>query len=136
MTKRKPPPTLAEVVRDLAAAPDRPRNRRTAIRPGTFNLEGELFAPDGTPLVCSDEALCPGEALAELRNGALLAFEGCGCGGGGGCAPDWLDPRQRRDLCLAGQPRLTYDCWIELWTGGTHRVVFAHGPIRWGPHLD
>jgi hypothetical protein len=136
MTKRKPTPSLAEVVRDLAAAPDRPRDGRRAIRPGTFNLDGEFFAPDGTPLECPGEYLCPDDALTELCNGALLAFEGCGCGGRGGCAPDWLDSRQRRELGRAGRRLLTNGCWIELWIGGRIRVVFAHGPIRWGPHLD
>jgi len=106
-----------------------------AVRPGGFNLVGTFFDPDGHPVERVGE-LSPGEARAAVAAGALLAFEGCGCGGSAsGCEPEWASAEACSSLARGGAPRLVKGygspTWIDLWTGGTRSVVFLHGDVRW-----
>jgi hypothetical protein len=129
VTSRK---SFAEIVSEVVSAPGPER----IVRPGRFNREGEFFDPDGGLLVRRG-LLTVGEARDEVRRGAGLAWEGCGCGGWAGCAPIWVDGRVRRWLAAAGSPRLRSrrhgaPTWIDLWQGEARSVVFAHGDVEWG----
>lgn len=114
------------------------RTGRHAVRPGRFNLAGEFFDLDGNALTCIAEVLQPHEALAEVRAGAIVAFEACGCGGSGSCAPDWPGPAARKRMVAAGEPahvRGPAPTWIGLWSGSGSRVVFLHGEYEWADAL-
>lgn len=108
------------------------------MRLGRFNLAGEFFDLDGNPLMCVVEELEAHEALAEVRSGAVVAFEACGCGGSGSCAPDWPDLAARKRMARAGEPRRARGptpTWIDLWSGVGGRVVFLHGEYEWADEL-
>lgn len=90
--------------------------------------------PSGERLVRVCHDLPPGEARDLVAGGALLAFEGCGCGGGRGCAPTWYDEHERR-RAAALLPRVRgrrAPSWIDLWTAPDDSVVvYAHGEVLW-----
>ncbi|GAA4842131.1 hypothetical protein GCM10023221_20080 [Luteimicrobium xylanilyticum] len=124
--------SFAEIVAEVVSTPGPER----VVRPGSFNREGELFDPDGGLLVRRG-LLTVGGARHEVRRGARLAWEGCGCGGWAGCAPVWVDGPAARSLAADGSPRLRSrrngaPTWIDLWQGEAGPVVFAHGEVEWG----
>lgn len=105
-----------------------------------FNLAGEFFDPSGTRLDLHDSEIAPARALEAVKDGALLAFEACGCGGGaGGCRIEWFEPGDVVDAAGAAEPVFTdlhgSPTWIDLWSGPNRSVVFAHGDVRWGTAL-
>ena len=115
-----------------------PAKGRHAVRPGRFNLAGEFFDLDGNMLSCEIEDAQPHQALVEVRAGAAVAFEGCGCGGSGNCAPDWPDSAARKRMASTGEPRETRGpapTWIDVWSGAGGRVVFLHGEYEWADAL-
>lgn len=128
MTKPRKP-TFAEIV-DEVKATEREPDGRNIVRPGKFNLAGRLFDPNGVALERGEE-LTPAEARAAVAAGALVAFEGCGCGGWGGCQPSWHSGVEftKRPPRLA---RHSSPTWLELWRGDGVEVVFAHGDVEWG----
>ena len=119
--------TFAQIVARTLAEPPRPEPED----PSTPRL------PDGRRLTEVRSALTPGEARDLVAGGALLAFEGCGCGGGPGCEPRWYDADERRRATTV-LPRIrakTHPGWIDLWSpvddAATH-VVHVHGEVLWG----
>jgi len=120
----------------LAATTSERVSGRAAIRPGTFNLDGDFFTPEGGLIRRARAKVTPGEATTLVRLGARVAFEGCGCGGGGGCTPSWPDPEDIAKTVAAGAPRFTNKygspTWIDVWTGEGESVVFLHGDVQWG----
>ena len=133
MGKHKP--TLSEIAQELRDAPTPKRDGPNAARPGAHNGAGEFFDPAGLLLVVSKDSIAPDEALELARAGALIAFEGCGCGGSASCPIAWFSPSEVKALVEAGTPSVAKRhaswSWIDVWTSGDSVVVFAHGNVRW-----
>lgn len=133
MTKKRREPTFAEIVDHarLNPVPD------LHVRPGKFNLEGEFFDPAGKRLVMSESEIDPAQARERVAAGALIAIEGCGCGGTHGCSPTWFSPD---DVPTDVPPRFVKGfgapTWIDLWEGDATVVVFLHGDVEWGDSVD
>lgn len=131
----KPRRSFADIVAEVRAEPIPARE----VRPGEHSAAGELFDPDGAVLSRVGE-LSPGQARTYVRQGALLAWEGCGCGGWQGCQPTWYDDAARRILAERAAPRFRprrhgAPTWIDLWQGDGGPVVYAHGDVVWGDAL-
>lgn len=113
-----------------------PIDKRDAVRRGTFNLNGDFFTPEGVLLRRTKVEVTPSKATSLALLGARVAFEGCGCGGGGGCTPSWPDRSDAAKAAAAGKPQFTGEygspTWIDVWNGGAETVVFLHGDVRWG----
>jgi hypothetical protein len=125
---------------DLAKEPtwgeaERSRSGEHAVRPGMFNRGGEFFDPSGRLLVLKQQAVGPAEAVQRVSDGALVAFEGCGCGGWAGCAPEWFTGDRLLRLRTGPGPRFVRGhgapTWIDVWASGAGEVVFAHGEVDW-----
>jgi hypothetical protein len=117
----------AEVRRESGLAP------QVIVRPGTYNLNGDLFDPSGILLRPFKTNISPSRAVAYVRNGADLAFEGCGCGGYvGGCDITWFTS----DEASAGTAKFVKGAgsptWIDVVKGDDKVVVFVHGDVEWG----
>ncbi|WP_144765859.1 hypothetical protein [Curtobacterium sp. 9128] len=113
---------------------------RYAVRPGTFNLAGELFTPSGVRLSRADADVTAERAAAAVRNGAAVVFESCGCGGGGPCRPRWLEAPASLAVAKRSEPRMVVDgttpTWIDVWEVDGSTAVFLHGDVEWGSLLD
>jgi len=113
-----------------------PIDRRAAVRPGAFNLNGDFFTTEGVLLRRAKAEVIPSKATSLVLLGARVASEGCGCGGGSGCTPSWLDRSDAAKAAATGKPQLTgkygSPTWIDVWNGGDETVVFLHGDVRWG----
>jgi hypothetical protein len=132
--KRKP--TFAEIVDQVLATPPTP----IVVRAGGFNTSGQFFAPSGEQVVLKKTSVSPSEAAELVAAGALVVFEGCGCGGSaGGCTPEWLDTEQVARIRVAGKPEFIRGygspTWIDYWIGESETVVFLHGDVKWGDEL-
>lgn len=130
---------MADIVSDVVSAgPSRPHGRE-AQRSGVFDAAGQLFDREGELLELSASTVSPAEAKALVPSAAAVLFESCGCGGYGGCRPEWLTPDQVSSLAHAGEPRFgdAYGAptWIDVWTGPSGPVIFAHGDVEWGDAL-
>ena len=93
--------SFAEIVAQVRATPPTP----IVVRPGTFNADGQLFDPSGTLLTRAQDSITEAEAADLVVAGALAVFEACGCGGGGGCIPEWIDADGLNRLRTADKPR-------------------------------
>lgn len=125
--------TLAEIVEEVRATPRPP----IAVRKGSFNSAGQLFDPAGAPLTPVKNPITPARAAELVAEGALVAFEGCGCGGfAGGCQPEWADSESLTRLTAADNPRFVKGygspTWIDEWSSDSSTVVFLHGDVEWG----
>lgn len=124
--------TFSEIVSEVVATPPAPRAGANAIRPGFINGAGEFFNRSGNLLALTSE-VTPLEARQLVLEGADVAFEACGCGGAGGCAPAWFDAAefvgQTRPRFVRGSGSPT---WIDLWQSEGAKVVFLHGDVEWG----
>lgn len=87
----------------------------------------------------SHSTIAPSTALDLARNGATVAWEGCGCGGGGGCEIEWFDAINVHAMAATGRPQLgkskTSITWIDVWSSAETTVAFAHGDVRWGDFM-
>lgn len=112
---------------------------RFAVRPGTFNLAGELFTPAGDRLSRLETDISEEAAGVLVRDGAEVAFEACGCGGGGQCKPYWPERAEIKALSRSSLPQVssrpTAPTWIDVWAGDGTTAVFCHGDISWGSML-
>ena len=124
--------SFAEIVAQVRATPPTP----IVVRPGTFNADGQLFDPSGTLLTRAQDSITEAEAADLVVAGALAVFEACGCGGGGGCIPEWIDADGLNRLRTADKPSFVRGygspTWIDQWTGAAGEVVFLHGDVEWG----
>lgn len=121
--------SFAEIVAEVQAAPgsgaDDLTDRTNTLRdPNGTVLERTL--PDATPQL----------AARLVREGALLAFEGCGCGGWAGCPLVWIDEAGRSRAAQATprfgrHARRGWPSWIEVWEGSTATLVYVHGDVVW-----
>jgi hypothetical protein len=135
--KKRPDPTFKDLLSEPTwSETEASRQGQHAIRPGKFNQAGEFHSPDGKRLELTDDELTPGEAQRHISEHALLAYEGCGCGGVAECAPVWATAKELAQLKSGPKPRLVKGhgapTWVDLWTDGTRKVVFAHGDVDWG----
>jgi hypothetical protein len=109
------------------------------VRPGTFNLAGQFFTPDGGRLEKAAADVDAAEVRTLVRRGATVAFEGCGCGGGG-CTPAWPSPIDVSAAAAAAAPvfmrRQGTPTWADVWAMEGTRVVFLHGDVTWGSLLE
>ena len=125
--------TFAEI---LAQAKSEPKAERV-VRPGGLNAAGEFFDLAGNLLTRLGE-ISPEQAQQLVADGALLAFEGCGCGGSAGCKAEWVDASVRGGLARTS-PRFVKGygapTWIDVWQGEDGYVVYAHGDVEWGDAL-
>jgi len=125
--------TFAEI---MAEAKSEPKAERV-VRPGGFNTDGEFFDLAGNLLTRVGE-VSPKQAQELVANGALLAFEGCGCGGSAGCKAEWIESSVRDGLATM-RPRFVKGygspTWIDFWQGEERSVVYAHGDVEWGEAL-
>lgn len=121
-------PSMAELV---ALELDRPKIADPRlVTPGRVNREGRLCDLDGTALSRLDGDWDERDALAAVKAGARIAFEGCGCGGG--CAPEWFGDDELREVVDPPHPiRGAAPSWIEIWESSGSRVVFVHGDYAW-----
>ncbi len=135
---RKRTPTFAEIVAEARLSASDPARTRDA-RPGRFGRDGALYDPQGRRIELVESEITPDEAVARVRAGAVLAFESCGCGGGGGCTIAWFDSAQLTSAAERGAPAFVRGygapTWIDVWEGEGHTIVFAHGDVQWGTLL-
>ena len=117
---RKFRPTFSEIVAEARRPQGADPRGAHGVRPGKFNLAGQFFDPSGARLDLCDPEIAPARALDAVKAGALLAFEACGCGGGGvgGCEIEWFEPE---DVVGTGEPVFVdlhgSPTWIDLWSG-------------------
>ncbi|MDF1489706.1 hypothetical protein [Tessaracoccus caeni] len=122
--------TMAEIVAEQQVKPKTVDPR--LICPGTLNREGNLCDLDGNILSERYDDIAETDALKAVRAGALVAFEECGCGGGGGCGLEWFVGEQLSALAEPPQYKKGNEpSWISLWEGPAGNVVFVHGSYRW-----
>ncbi len=124
--------TFAEILVEAKAAP-----KSRVVGLGGVNADGDFFDPSGNLLVLVGE-ISPERAQELVAQGALLAFEGCGCGGSAGCAAEWFQAPILHALA-SKKPRFVKGygspTWIDLWESDAGSVVYAHGDVEWGDVL-
>lgn len=136
MSKKPRAQTFAEMVGEPTwSERPVPTEGAYAVRPGAFNLAGELFAPDGQVLRCTARDITPRQAKKLVLRGALVAHEGCGCGGGySDCGPVWVTAASLEQLPSSAPPEFVdgqSPTWIDAWKGEDVTVVFTHGDVEW-----
>ncbi len=128
----RPKKTFSEIVAEVHAQPP----RKPAVYPGGHSPDGAFSDPAGHRLT-RVSALSPNETQQLVLDGALLAWEGCGCGGfAGGCQPTWVEDGERIRIASSSTPRFTehpgvLSSWIDLWEHEETVVVYAHGSVVW-----
>lgn len=131
-------PTFAELIKQPTWSEAKSRQAgEHAVRPGRYNHAGELFDPSGRLLVLEREDITPQRAQELVSGGALVAHEGCGCGGWAGCQPDWSssDAVSRLGTCSPSLRGRGVPTWIDLWSSEAGQVVYLHGDVQWGNEL-
>lgn len=119
--------SLADVPADLRTNPD-PRWLR--------RVEGPHWrGPDGVVYLPWTDRLSPAAAVAELRRGARVAYDQCGCGGY--CDVKWLTPDELDELRSAPLPDLHPAkhgiARLEGWRSPAGEVLIAAvGDVSWG----
>lgn len=131
-TKRRQP-TFAEIVDDVRSQPVAPPSGRHAIRPGQLNQAGEFFDLAGRPLQFEGRVTAGEAARLIINQAALVAYEGCGCGGWSHCRPSWASSSQLSALADTKglDDLLDSQEWIETYSGDAGQVVFLHGGDDW-----
>jgi len=137
MAKKSKAPTFAELLKQPTWSEGGARvSGEHAVRPGRYNSAGELFDPSGRPIRPRQECATPELAQELVNGGALVAHEGCGCGGWQGCQPEWLTSDALTRLRWAQGPELIAShgvpTWIDVWSSDESVVVYLHGDVRWG----
>lgn len=141
MAKKRNGATFAELLtKPPRSDGDAQRSGKHAVRPGRYNLAGDLFDPGGRRLFLLHEDIRPHRAREWVSGGALVAYEACGCGGWTGCQPDWLTSDGLSRLQSAPAPQFVgghgAPTWIDVWSSALDRVVvYLHGDVRWGDEL-
>lgn len=136
--KRRRATTFAELAgQPMWSETEAARTGEHAVRPGAVNVAGDFFDPSGRRLVVESVDIGVDVAQQLVDAGALVVAESCGCGGGyGGCTASWLDDQQLRELKGGPPPTFTgrhrAPTWLDVWTNGERRVVYAHGDVSWG----
>lgn len=131
LTRMSHEKTFAEIVEEARSSSER------EVAPSTRDVR--FRDPSGNPLLKVGKVE-PAQARKLVRDGALLAFEDCGCGGGApGCSARWIDQETRQSLASQSSPRLAGGkrsvSWLDLWESDASFVVYAHGDVKWGHAL-
>lgn len=97
--------------------------------------------PQGRGLFLVDESITPEHAHELVCSGAALAWDSCGCRGGGNCVVVWFDDAEAAKLAKVGPPILRRTKGrdanlVELRRQDGRAVVFAEMNVRWGDLLD
>ena len=78
-------------------------------------------------------SITPADARQLVLEGAVLAWDGCGCGD---YPPAWIDPRVARTAADRGKPTLEQGnacrTHLDLWTDDCGDLVCMHGDVAWG----
>ena len=133
MAVKRRQPTFAEIVDDVRSEPSTPPSGRHAIRPGQLNKAGEFFDLAGRPLHLEGRVTAEAAEKLIVNHAALVAYEGCGCGGWSHCRPSWASPAQVTALAVTRDLDVLLDSqeWIESYSGDAGKVVFLHGGDDW-----
>lgn len=134
MAKKRREPTFNDLLKEptwseLATPKD--------IRLGTTNRAGDFFDPAGNLLTLAHEEVSLVDAQTFVDDGAIVAFEPCGCGGGGrtGCTAEWFADEAVASIRGGSGPAVTRGkapTWIDVWKNEATTVVYAHGDVEWG----
>ncbi|XGX79822.1 hypothetical protein LQK93_02639 [Terrabacter sp. BE26] len=140
MVRKSKGPTFAELLKQPTWSEAEPRvPGEYAVRPGKYNAAGELFDPSGAPIRPQQEYVTPELAQELVNGGALVAHEGCGCGGWQGCQPVWLSVDALRRVRSGQAPELIGShgtpTWIDVWSSDDGVIVYLHGDVRWGDEI-
>jgi len=135
MAKRDAAKPFAEMVRDLVDAP-RPEPAKELRR---IDLSaGQFRGPGSVVWLCEADTLRANEALSAIREGALVAWDSCGCGGDCGLA--WPDTASLQRMAKTAPKVRDSKRWhfgrLTGWRSadGGYLVV-ATGDVRWGQEL-
>ena len=133
MAKRDAAKPFAEMVRDLVYTP-------TPLDPDTgVDLSaGQFQGPDGVVWLRDADTLRASEALRAVREGALVAWDSCQCGGG--CGLWWPDAASLQRMSKTAPKVPDLKRFFGALTGwrsadGRRYLVVVNGNIRWGEEL-
>ncbi|PPK92134.1 hypothetical protein CLV92_117102 [Kineococcus xinjiangensis] len=126
MAARRRPPSFAEVVEAVKAAP---------ADPPPFDLLG----PGGRGFRLVTKGVSAEDAFVVAQGGAILGWDACGCNGD--CGYRWFDEADVARMVAAGRPKILHK---RNWDGAiTHlrsddggSLLLVKSPVRWGEHLD
>jgi hypothetical protein len=133
MAKRDAAKPFVEMVRDLVYAPTPPEPA-----PGV-DLSAEKFhGPGGVVWLRDADTLTASEALRAVEQGALVAWDSCGCGGG--CPLKWPDTASLQRMSKTAPEVPDSKRYFGALTGwrsvdGRRYLVVVNGAIRWGEEL-
>ena len=97
-------PVFADIVEDFKAAPAPTRPPR-----------GQLIGPDGRCFYSVERELDPITAVALVADGAIVAWDSCGCQGY--CELLWFEDSDRAELIRPGPPELRCRCPAGITAG-------------------
>jgi hypothetical protein len=134
MAKRDAAKPFAEMVRDLVYTP-------TPLEPDTgVDLRAEQFqGPDGVVWLRDADTLRASEALRAVREGALVAWDSCQCGGA--CGLWWPDTASLQRMAKTAPDVPDFKRYFGALTGwrsanGRRSLVVVSGYVRWGEELE
>ena len=133
MAKRDATKPFAEMVRDLVYTPTPPDPAMARV-----DLSAEQFrGPNGVVWLRDADTLRAGEALRAVQEGALVAWDSCGCGGG--CRLVWPDTASLQRMAKTPpevRDSKQYFGALTGWRSADGRyLVVANGEVRWGEEL-
>jgi hypothetical protein len=119
--------TFAEIVADVESSPPAP-----PPRPGR-HLD-RMIDPSGVSYGLVDD-ISPERALELARDGALVAWDPCGCGGG--CGFEWYSPDDVQAMVASGRPTIRRKhpvAGIDEWRSADDAVLLVVNEcVTWGP---
>lgn len=127
----QPRKSFADEVKEL-----RQRPKAVPVElPLRLDLSADRFpGPGGVIWDRVGDLLDPTAARRLVREGALVAWDPCGCGGA--CGLTWLDDEARRrlsDNTPEVRPSKRYEGALVRWQDANGRdLLVVRGPIQWG----
>ena len=139
MTTRRRQPTFSEIVSEVNATPVPPAAK--TYWSGGLDRDGETWAdPSGTRYLLVTEALDPVDAVQLARQGALVVYDSCGCGGQSGCDLDGLSADDVAELGKAapprvGRPKRTWGRLAHYRSAQGRDLVAVAVNVNWGDRI-
>ena len=130
---RKERKTFAETLAEVRATP-----ARAARVPSGHH--GDCWGDqEGNRYDLVTDELSADDAVQLARDGAVVVYDECGCGGSG-CDLDWLSDDEARRVAEAGTPDLHPSkhgrANLEHWRSADGRdLVVAAGEVSWGDRI-